>query len=249
MADENSDQDRNFRNSLIVAASDGSGTIRLVADKTTKRLLVDVPTVTVAGGAADGAAVSGNPVLIAGSDGTNARTLNVTTTGNLLIGTGAAGADDSTNTVSFIRSSGSVLGVGPYWFDGSTWDRARGDSANGLLVNLGGSSNPSIDSFTQAAINLTTGANQVLVSSSASKQIWVYGIVYTCSVAGTVSFQDEDDTAITGIMDHAANSGLSHPASGNFAMPIWKLATNKDLEVDVVTANIDGWLDYSIVSV
>jgi hypothetical protein len=39
--------------------------------------------VTVVGAAASGATLSGNPVLAAGSDGTNARTLSVTTTGEL----------------------------------------------------------------------------------------------------------------------------------------------------------------------
>ena len=112
-----------------------------------------------------------------------------------------------------------------------------------------GSGDPNIDSYNHSAINLTTGADQVLVSSSASKQIWVYGIGFTCSVAGTVSFQDEDNTAITGIMDFYANSGILNPPSGNFAMPIWKLATNKDLEVDIVTCDVDGWIDYAIVSV
>ena len=116
-------------------------------------------------------------------------------------------------------------------------------------TSLIGPGDPTIDSYTQFAINLGAAANQVLVSSAANKQIWVYSVAYTCSVAGTVSFQDEDDTAITGIMDHAANSGLAVGASGNFAMPIWKLATDKDLEVDVVTASIDGWISYAIVSV
>lgn len=116
-------------------------------------------------------------------------------------------------------------------------------------TSIDGPGKPTIDSYQQIAINLNAGADQLLVSSAASKQIWVYAITYTCSVAGTVSFQDEDDTAITGIMDHAANSGLVSPPSGNFAMPVWKLATNKDLEVDVVSASIDGWLSYAIVSV
>ncbi len=119
------------------------------------------------------------------------------------------------------------------------------DSINGPE----GTTGPSIDSITQFAINLVANANQVLVSSSANKQIWVYAVAYTLSVAGTVSFQDEDDTAITGIMDHAANSGLAVGPSGNFAMPIWKLATDKDLEVDIVTAAMDGWITYAIVSV
>lgn len=114
---------------------------------------------------------------------------------------------------------------------------------------LTGPGNPTVDSYAHIAINLNAGADQVLVSSAANKQIWVYGVVYTLSVAGTVSFQDESDTAITGIMDHAANSGMGVPPSGNFAMPLWKLATDKDLEVDVVTAAIDGWLSYALVSV
>jgi len=112
-----------------------------------------------------------------------------------------------------------------------------------------GPGDPNIDSYTHASINLATGANQLLISSAANKQIWVYGIAFTCSVAGTVSFQDEDDTAITGIMDFYANSGLNNPPSGNFAMPIWKLATDKDLEVDIVDCDVDGWIDYAIVSV
>lgn len=106
-----------------------------------------------------------------------------------------------------------------------------------------------IDSYTHAAFNLAAGNDQVLVASAASKQIWVYGIGFTTNVAGTVSFQDEDNTAITGIMNIAANSGMAIAPSGNFSMPIWKLATDKDLEVDVVTAELDGWVDYAILSV
>lgn len=123
------------------------------------------------------------------------------------------------------------------------------DGINDSLLSVSGSGSPTIDSYTHAAINLNAGANQVLVSSAASKQIWVYGIGFVVNAAGTVSFQDEDDTAITGIMPIAANSGIANPPSGNFAMPIWKLATNKDLEVDIVTSELDGWIDYAIVSV
>ena len=116
-------------------------------------------------------------------------------------------------------------------------------------TSLIGPGDPTIDSYTQFAINLNAGANQVLVSSAANKQIWVYGFGFTVSVAGTVSFQDELDAALTGIMDFAANSGMSQAPSGNFAMPIWKLGTDKDLEVDIVTAALDGWISYAIVSV
>ena len=120
------------------------------------------------------------------------------------------------------------------------------EKIDGALVGTG---EPTIDSYAHIAINLGVVTDSVLVASAANKQIWVYGFGITCSVAGTVSFQDEDNTAITGIMDFAANSGMAVPSSGNFAMPIWKLATNKDLEVDTVTCSIDGWLSYAIVSV
>ncbi len=117
---------------------------------------------------------------------------------------------------------------------------------DGAIIGPG---EPSVDSYTQASINIAAAANQVLVSSAVNKQIWVYGIGFVLSVAGTVSFQDEDDTAITGIMPFAANSGMGISPSGNFSQPLWKLATNKDLEVDVVTAEMDGWVSYAIVDV
>ena len=112
-----------------------------------------------------------------------------------------------------------------------------------------GPGEPTIDSYTHASINLAAAADQVLVSSAANKQIWVYGIGFTVNAAGTVSFQDEDNVAITGIMPFAANGGMTVAPSGNFAMPIWKLGTDKDLEVDIVTSELDGWVDYAIVSV
>lgn len=107
-----------------------------------------------------------------------------------------------------------------------------------------------IDSYTQAAISAITGTDQSLIAApGANKQIWVYGIGFTCSVAGTVAIQDEDNTAITGVVSYAQYSGpLVHP-SGNFSMPLWKVATNKALEADVTTATINGWINYAIISV
>jgi hypothetical protein len=108
-----------------------------------------------------------------------------------------------------------------------------------------------VDSYTQVAINLTTAANQVLVSSAASKQIWVYGYAFSCGDANgqTVSLQDEDDTALTGIMEFAQYGGISVPLSGNFSMPVFKLGTDKDLEIDITGGDVDGWLTYAILSV
>jgi hypothetical protein len=118
--------------------------------------------------------------------------------------------------------------------------------------SINGASAPTIDSYTTAAINLTTGANQVIQAApGASKQIWIYGYGFTCGDADgqTVSFQDEDDTAVTGVMEFAQYGGINNPVSGNFAMPIHKLTTNKALEVDITGGDVDGWISYGVASV
>jgi hypothetical protein len=115
---------------------------------------------------------------------------------------------------------------------------------------IAGSGSPVIDSYTSAAINVDTGANSALVAApGANKQIWVYGLVLLANVAGSFSLQDEDDTALSGIMPIAATGGFCMNPSGNFAMPWIKVATNKALEIDCVTCTADGVITYAIVSV
>jgi len=145
---------------------------------------------------------------------------------------------------------------------GQVWMKAKAEVANDSVtykyqtplsgdVVTTGLGNPSVDSYTTVAINLTTAANQVLVASAADKQIWVYGYGLTCGDADgqTVSLQDEDDTALTGIMEFGQYGGISVPPSGNFSMPVFKLATNKDLEIDITGGDVDGWLSYALISV
>lgn len=121
--------------------------------------------------------------------------------------------------------------------------------ANGSINGPGA---PTIDSYTNAVISASANtANQSLIAApGASKQIWVYSVNFLVgTAAGTVSFQDEDDTAISGVMSFALNGGMATSPSGNFAMPLWKVATNKALEVDTVTCDIKGSIQYAIVSV
>jgi hypothetical protein len=67
--------------------------------------------------------------------------------------------------------------------------------------------------------------------------------------AGTVAFQDSDDTPITTAMAFADEGGICSPPSGNFAMPIWKLATGKALEADTTgTGTYMGWICYGVVN-
>lgn len=63
----------------------------------------------VFGGAADGAAVTGNPVLIAGSDGTNVQTLLVDALGKLLVT--ASGSTSATGTLSNVAASATSVTV------------------------------------------------------------------------------------------------------------------------------------------
>lgn len=107
---------------------------------------------------------------------------------------------------------------------------------------------PSIDSFNSFAVNFAAGADQKLVDApGANKQIWVYGYQFTVNTAGSISFQDEDNTALSGVMP--VDKGIAVTPSGDPRMPLFKVATNKQLELDVVTCEVDGTLQYAIVSV
>ena len=110
---------------------------------------------------------------------------------------------------------------------------------------------PTVDSYNTADVNVAadTADQQIIIAPGVGKQIWIYSLAGTANVSGSVSVQDSDDAALTGIMPVAAFGGLGLPASGNFAMPLMKAATNKAVEVDTVTCAFDGVVGYAIVSV
>lgn len=121
-----------------------------------------------------------------------------------------------------------------------------------LPGELSGPGSPTIDSYSSAAISAAANtANQQLVAApGASKQIWVYGLVGTADTGdGSISLQDEDDTAISGVMPVKQYGGFALAPSGNFAMPLFKVPTNKALEIDTVTCGFKGAVQYAIVSV
>jgi hypothetical protein len=121
-----------------------------------------------------------------------------------------------------------------------------------IIGTLRGATTPSIDSYASAAISAAADtANQELVAApGADKQIWVYGFVGTADTGdGSISIQDEDDTALSGVMPVQQNGGFAITPNGNFAMPWLKVATNKALELDTVTCGFKGVLSYAIVSI
>ena len=170
---------------------------------------------------------------------------------------GTVDADPDVNNAP-LTDVGNVL---RYWtrnfvFNGTTWDRLRGDTS-GMHVSsvpaaLQGPGNPVVDSYANAVVDLAaSGANQSLVAApGANKQIWVYGLFMMAdTAAGTVTLQDEDDTALSGTMAVSDEGGWVLPMSGNFAMPWIKIATNKALEADTGACTVDGIITYAIVSV
>lgn len=126
--------------------------------------------------------------------------------------------------------------------------------AHSPVVSFGanGSAQPTVDSYSSVAIDEVTGANQQLIAApGANKQIWVYGYSIVADTAvTTVELQDEDDTVCVSYAGGFAQyGGISVSPSGNFAQPLFKVATNKALEADVGTGSISGSLQYAIVSV
>ena len=127
------------------------------------------------------------------------------------------------------------------------------DGINDSAVAVFGFAAPDVDSpgIIVKAFNLTTGASQQVIASAASKQIWVYGYAITCGDADgqTVQFLDETPTALTGIMEFVQYGGIAVSPSGNFGMPIWKCATDKDLDVTITGGDVDGFITYAIIDV
>lgn len=117
---------------------------------------------------------------------------------------------------------------------------------------LQGPGNPTVDSLTSAVVDLaaSTADQELIAAPGTDKQIWVYGLFMMAdTAAGTVVLQDEDNTAITGTVAVSDEGGWVLPISGNFAMPWFKVPTNKALEADTGACTVDGIITYAVVSV
>lgn len=111
-----------------------------------------------------GATLASYPSTVSGTTSAGViRTIRVTDDGEIAIGpstalgsTAAAGDDTANPTTGSLRTF-------PHWFDGTTWDRARGNAAGGLFVQ-----GPIADAGSTAGINpVLVGVNQ-----GGSMQMW-----------------------------------------------------------------------------
>jgi hypothetical protein len=103
-------------------------------------------------------------------------------------------ADDLSNSIDTLLTSGFN-----YWFDGSTWDRAKGDSTDGLLVNLGTNND-----VTLATLPDTAGGDLAAINSAVSGTLTVGS--HAVTNAGTFAVQENGDalTALQLIDDPVA---------------------------------------------
>lgn len=157
------DTDASITGTAIMFESN-TGTNALSVVNTTTPLPVQGPT-------ASGAAATGNPNQIAGQIKTgltgagNVAPLVTAPDGDLIIHqqTGSiALVDDVSNTIRIPVNETDqgffTYPVFPWWFDGTTWDRARGSSADGLLVNLGANNDVTVTGTVTADTELPAAA-------------------------------------------------------------------------------------------
>lgn len=117
----------------------------------------------------------GSPFQAGGSIGNTSFAATQATAANLnatVVGTGtfavqatgvgvSFGSDGVTNT-----ATGAQVYSRPSWYNGSTWDRAKGDATDGLLVNLG--SNNDVSAAQSGTWNITNVSGTVSLPTGAS---------------------------------------------------------------------------------
>jgi hypothetical protein len=216
-------------------------------------------TLKIGGLAADGAAVAGNPMLVAGTDGTNAQTVSVDTTGRqVVVGAAAdgaavsgnpvriAGKDGSGNTQDLLLAATGQLLVSAIedpvavTISGVAADQNAINTYPGTEYMYHGGSTLTVK---RAVIDHATGGDNTLVAAVASKKVRVLSVFLVAAGAVTVRFESgASGTALTGQMTVAANGVLVLP----FNQFGWfETAVNTLLNLELGGAvSVDGALMY-----
>lgn len=208
----------------------------------------------VQGAAAQASTTTINPVLVAGRYNATLPTLTDGQLGRLqsdaggslrarLIGNNATGTDALSNTLGFVTGATSttnslLMGVGGYGFNGTTWDRVRGDT-------VGISTQPGLVAthwtYAAAANGITNTTTAVTVKATAGAS--VRNVITSIQVsAGTLGAATE-----VVIRDGAAGTVLwrifvgTGGINANFTLPVPIFGTaNTLLEVATLTATVTG---------
>ena len=198
------------------------------------------------GAGASGAATVGNPVKVGGvyrltlptlTDGQSSE-LQVSAIGLLRVQSAvltSAASDGYANTrVGFFRNEANTDVVGTQVigsvYNGSTWDRMRGDASNGLVVQSSASEYESVAASQTDQILGATGAVGDLVDSLL--------IIPATTSPGNVQIKDGNGTAITVFTGGASSVSSLVPFSVplglkavNATTPGWKVTTGANVSV------------------
>src|SRR5665213_1337597 len=128
--------------------------------------------VVATGAAAKGGAVTGNPVLIAGSEGTHANTLFTDPNGVISIGYSENLADglsnsNATGQLQGFNQSPFSLSVSNLVFNGTTWDRVRSTTIGNAVAATGIQANAAYGEYLSTAPAPTTGQYSALQTDNA----------------------------------------------------------------------------------
>ena len=142
----------------------------------------------VAGPMANNSLATGNPVLIAGSDGSNLRTVMTNSVGALRLGISSGASTVTGNTLAADALATTLVGVDTrafqHLYNGTTFDRARGESGSAYCITTPGGS-----ATVALARQFTTTAASSLVVKASAGNLFGYNIV-SGAVAGYVMFFD-----------------------------------------------------------
>ena len=221
----------------------------------------------VGGLAADGAAVAGNPVLMAGSDGTNAETILVSASGKQCFMSSSSASDGSSNSIASPVVSATLSfkqAVSNFVFNGSTWDRMRGDTS-GIHVSAQPARVSTTDTITaklatdavmdgttaltpkRALIVATASGDTVVVTGVGGKKIRVLSLAINAFGDANVEFQDAaTGTSRSGLFDMGTSAGkakglvLAFSPVGHF-----ETAVGAGLDINLSAAvTVEGHLVY-----
>ncbi len=241
---------------LIYGSDDGGTTKRVIKTDSGGAVQVDVEsigTVTITGTVTANAGTNLNTSALALESGGNLATLAGTVTSSTIAirpfaGTPTLG-DDVTNTPSVLQSSAGNSMYQPvfnYAFDGSTWDRMRGDSTDGVLVNLGSNNDVTVTGSVTANAGTDLNTSALLTTSAFNAAFGTAGTADTqvMSIQGIASMtpvQIGDNSSSITIDGTVTVDSITNalPAGTN---AIGKLAANSGVDIgDVdVTSIIPG---------
>jgi len=131
-----------------IGVEDGSGNLQIASSAnpvrvdptgtTTQPISIQSGTAVVKGNVASGSAVSGAnaPVLVAGQDGTDVRTVLTSSTGQLHVIVDSGGGGGTQYTDETAESAGAFTGTVSMLYNGTDVVGLRGDASNNLLVKV-----------------------------------------------------------------------------------------------------------------